>query len=422
MGERAGTPATRPGPARRRAVTRIVLAWGVLTGLLAAWYLLLVREDAVGIDAEVYYYAARAALDGGAIYAATPPDWPAYTYMYPPGTLLAFLPLALADTWWPTYWALLAANLAAATATGLLLARYAERGGASLSGLDRALLVGVLACSATAVPSLVYGQVNHLVLLGLAVGVLAPAWGRERASGAGLGAAASVKAFPAVLGLWLLGRRAWRAVAAAVAVGLGVLAVGVAAFGVDAHADYLATATTRADGGTFAGGLDPGSPYVTLQRPLSQVLPGSPELLFPLAALLLAPPVAYLYTDLTSALDRDLAATGTVAAVVLVQPSLLLYPLFAFVPLLALLYRYDGPGRGLLTAGAALLPVAISLPGIESVATALPAWAADAVLWTARHLFLVGLPPLFGLLLVLAGCLRAKRASEDRRTRAPGES
>ena len=84
------------GDRSTRRSARAVLAAGVLAGLGYAVVTPLLRPAQVGIASDVYYHAARAVLDGGAVYDVTPPDHPGYRYLYPPVVVVAFLPHALA--------------------------------------------------------------------------------------------------------------------------------------------------------------------------------------------------------------------------------------------------------------------------------------------------------------------------------------
>ena len=132
----------------------------------------------------------------------------------------------------------------------------------------------------------------------------------RRATGSGLaseisfGLAALLKVFPALLGVWLLRKRAFRAVGAAVATGGGCLLLGVALFGVGSHQTwFFDTVLLRLNREVFAGGLSPTHPFFTVRRPLSVLFPSLDPTLFTLGAFcLLAPIVAYCYTDLETPL------------------------------------------------------------------------------------------------------------------------
>jgi len=361
----------------------------------------------------VYRAAARAALDGGGIYAAAPAAFPGYGFLYPPVVALTFLPL-LAVPPGAGYGPFVAASVAAGGAAGLLAARHLRAIGVPVGGTDAGLLAAYGGLSTHAVPSLYFGNVNLFLAAGVAAGLYALEHRRPAAAGVALGLVALVKAFPALLGLWLARAREPRAVAAWVAVGGGGLLAGLAAFGPGETAAYARAALDRVGGDAFVGGLDPAGPfYVTVQRPLSHLLyavaPGAdPAWLTPLAVALLAPVVAACYRDLSTPTDRLIAAYATAAAAVLVVPSARLYLALLVFPLGALVYALSGPGRRALLAGGALISVTVRpgdlLTGLAAAAgpTALP----DPL---AAALAAVSLPTV-GLALTLAGCLRAKRS------------
>lgn len=397
----------------RRRGPRAVLALGVLVGVATAGFYLLDRPWTVGINFRAYRTAAVSVLDGGPIYGVAPPDLPDMTYKYPPGTVLAFLPTALLP-WKVGYAVHTLTGVAAALGVAAVGVRLAEEMGATLARTDRALVAGYALLSGHVSPSLIYGNVNpHLALaVGLsAVALVVRDPPREGLAGVALAVPAVVKAFPAALGAWLLDRRAWRAVAASVAVGAATLAVGLLAFGVDAHLTYVHEVLFgRLRREQFAGGLDPTMVYVTVRRPLS--VAGVPVDLLPVAALaVLAPPVALLYRWAETAMDALLALHGTVLAVVVAIPAFPLYLVLAYPTLVPALYAMRGPGRRLVLVGAGLFSVVASYGTLLEVLRVLGAEGA-VVADVARPVLSLSTPMLAGSLLMLLGCLRAVRASE----------
>lgn len=408
----------RPGTtADHRTGARLVLATGVLLGVAYLVHLATARPHMLGVNFRVYHVAAQTALAGESLYAVTPPGLPAYRYLYPPVTVLAFVPYA--PLGWRVGFAVhTLVTVGVAVATGLLLVRVVESRGVRLARLDRALVVGWVVVGIHAVASLFFGQVNHHLLALLAVGFVAVEHGElpgggwphgETISGVAFALAALVKLFPALAGVWLLRRRAWRAVAAATATGLAGLLVGVLAFGVDAHRAYVREALVpRQEHATFAGGLDPGATYVTLRRPISVLLPNvDPALYGPLAVAVLAPVVGYLYLDVDDPVDRLVAFFATVAAMVLVVPSLLLYVLFLSAALVPLLYLLEGRrARRLFVAGALVACIPFAGPRVVApLAVVLP----EAATGVLADLLALGTPPLWGIGLMLAGCVAYRR-------------
>ena len=399
-----------PDARGRRRSARLVLAVGVLLGVQSVLYLSILEPGRLGMDFKVYHVAAEHALRGESFYGVAPADHGDLFYVYPPITILAFLPFAALDGWLPGLLALTALKVALGLGTALLLIRYTERKGVPLGRLDRALIGGYVLASFHAVPSMFYGEVNLALGFLLTAGFVLLDDGRETPAGVAFGLVAFVKVFPALLGVWLLRVRATRAVAAAVATGGGLFALGVPLFGVDTTRAYVREAILpRLSAERFAGGLDPNAYVVTVRRPLSVLFPDLDPALLTLGALLvLGPPVAYLYLDVDGEVDRLSAICGTVVATLLFFPSLFIYLLFLAFPLVPLLYLVeDGPGRTVFVAGAMLSNFAYTLGSVERflAAVPLPAAARDAVLAVAAPVLTFGTPLLYGTLLLLAGCV-----------------
>lgn len=412
----------------RRVGPRFVLASGLVLGVAMLAYKSVVQSWKFGMDFQVYYYAARASLAGQGMYAVSPPAHPAYGYVYPPVTILPFYPFALVGDWLVSFALFTVLELAAGVALALLVVRSVERRGYPLAPVDVALVAGYVLLSVHTVPSLFYGETNLPLALALALGFVALERGDEETSGVAFGLAALVKVFPAGVGLWLLRRRAWRAVAAAVGTGGGLLLVGVPLFGLDAHRTWLHDAVLpRLHREAFAGGLAPAAPYFTLRRPLSVLLPGLDPTLFPvLAAALLAPVVAYCYRDLDTATDRLVGVHVTLVAVLLFFPTYFVYFPLLYFPLVPLLYLLDGRAGRLFVAGALVASLPATLRSVRRVLDALspPPGVRSAVLAVAEPLFTLGTPLLYGCLLTLAACVchARRRASSGRSATVSGRS
>jgi len=385
-----------------------VLVTGVLLGIRTAALMRLGRADMFALNFKVYYYAAETAIAGGDFYAATPPDWPAYRYLYPPLSVVAFYPAAVPGGWLPGFVVHTAGAVAVGAAGGVLLGRYVERAGRSLSRLDYGLIAAFLVASIHSVPSLFYGNVNVQLAALTVVGFVALDRGREELSGVAFALVAFIKVFPALFGVWFLRRRAWRAVGAAVGTGVGLLALGVPVFGVGTTRTYFREALfprNRAE--MFQGGLDPNSAYITLRRPLSVAFPGmDPTLLVVLPLLLLAPVVLYLCTDLDDRLDRLVAIHGTVTATLLALPSYFIYYVYLVFPLVALLYLMDDrPARTAFVAGAFVANISYTLNNAENVVRLLPEAVQPALFAVVRPVFTFMSPIEYGMVLMLAACV-----------------
>jgi hypothetical protein len=342
--------------------------------------------------------------------------------------LPAFFPFALLDSWQEAFAAFTALNLAAAIGVAVLLVRWIERYRGPLPRTDRWLVGGFVLLSLHSVPTLLYGETNFVLLLALVAGFW---WldgdsktgdgeetddeSDETKAGVAFAIPAVVKLFPAAVGVWLLHRRAWRAILAATATGVGLFALGVASFGMDAHRTFVRVAVVpRLSSGRFAGGLAPDATLVTLRRPLSVLLPGLDSALYgPLAFLLLAPVVAYCYHRASDPVERLVAVFATMAAIVVGFPSLLLYVVYLLFPLVPLLYLLErGPGRQLFVAGAFVANFAVTLGNVEALLVGTPA---AELLAGLEPVLTLATPPLYGTALMLAGCVAFLRRTAPTR-------
>jgi len=370
------------------------------------------------MDFQVYYFAAEALLSGGEVYAASPPAHPTYGYVYPPVTLPVFVPFALLGGWKAGFAAFTVFNAAAALGVATLLVRWVEAyRPRPLPWLDRGLVGGFTLLSLHSASTLLYGETNFVLLLALVAGFrwLDGEAGEanrkdgdarlESAAGVAFALPAVVKLFPAAVGVWLLHRRAWRAIAAATATGVGLFALGVSAFGVESHLTYLQVAVVpRLSSTEFAGGLAPGATLLTLRRPLSVLLPALDASLYgPLAFLLLAPVVRYCYRRASGPVSRLVAIFATMAAIVVGFPSLLLYVVYLLFPLVALLYLLErGPARKLFVAGAFVANFAVTLGNVRATLAGTPG---AALLPALEPVLTLATPPLYGTAMMLGACV-----------------
>jgi hypothetical protein len=393
-------------PPRRRDV-RLVLGSALLLGVALGAHYALVRPERIGLNYRVYDAAARTVLAGGDFYAATPDS--GLRYLYPPVTVLAFVPLAALGPWPVGYAIVTLASVAVSAVTAVLLVRYVESLGYTVPLSERLLMGAYVLASVHAVPSLAYGQVNHLLVAAFVTGLVWLVRDREWRAGAVLAVPAFVKVFPAAVGLWLLRRRAWRAIGAAVGTAVALTVAGLAAFGPSTSRRYvLDVLLPRRDSAAFAGGLDPTVSYVTLRRPLSVLFPAADPTWFAVgAAALLAPVLAALYWQPTGVTDRLVALYGTLTAMLLFFPSLLLYYVYLTFPLVPLLYHLPrGWGRRLFVGGTLIATFSLSFRSVRPLlGLFLDAARADAVAASIRPIFTFGTPVLYGCLLPLVGCL-----------------
>lgn len=407
--EVGGARDDEPGVGGPPWAARLVLAVGILAGFVYLGHKLRTQGWMVGLDFRVYRAAADAALSSGTIYGSSPIDIPGMTYRYPPVVLLAFLPSLLV----PVQTGYVVHTLLEAVASlglALLIVQYVTRRGVELTWIDRVLVAGFVFTSVHAMPSVVFGQVNHFVALGLAAGFVALDREAEAGAGGAFALAAVPKVFPAAVGLWLVRRRAYRAVATALATGGGLLALGLVAFGPRVTWRWFTEELlARMRPGLFEGGLPPGSHLVTLRRPLSVLFPTVDPALYGLgAALVLAPVLAYLLRDVDGRLARPIAVFATLAAILAYFPSSYLYVVYLYFPFVPLLYLFDGPGRWLFLAGGMLLNFPVQRNDLALALSKTPTGPAvdDVVLEVFGSALTVATPALVGIGLALAGCVR----------------
>ncbi|QKY20768.1 DUF2029 domain-containing protein [Halolamina sp. CBA1230] len=406
---------------------RIALAVSIVAGLLLPVYFLGVAESSyLARDFHAYHAAAEAAL-AGRPFVGVDSGYPGAEYVYPPVAVLLFLPQAAAGGWLTAFALQTAINVAAATGVAALTVRTIERHGGRLPTLDRLLVAGFVLGAAPSVAVLGLGQVDMLVALALAGSFLALERGQEWIAGVAVAAAALVKLFPVVLGLWLLWRRSWRGLAGAVATGVAGIGLGALLFGVDAYRRYRQVLSQRSRLAEFAGTVSPDFFAMSLHRPLSQLLPGADPLLYvPLSALLLAPPLAVVLRRRRRFVDRLATFLVAVVATLLLSPaSNSVYVVYVYVPVLCLLYLTpDDRSRLPLAAGTVAIGVPLQPAQIGAVLAVLgaPEPVHAAVLGASRSVLTVVSTPLLGLLVVLAWCtFHATRYGDERAERArPG--
>ncbi|MFC3478391.1 glycosyltransferase family 87 protein [Halobacterium litoreum] len=385
---------------------RAVLAVAALAGVPSTVLFALRNPGQVGFATDVYYAAARAALAGRDFYAVNPVG--DATFQYPPAVVAAFYPHALLGDPALALALQTLVNLAALVGLAALVVRTAERGTGSLARVDRALLVAFVFLAGPVGVNLVMGQVNPVLALGLAGGAVALERGRDRASGAALGATAAVKLFPALVGVWLCRRRAWRAIAAATATGVGAILAGVLLFGPGATETYVAeTLSGELSVASFPDGPDPTAPFVTVRRQLTYLAPSlSGTALLAAGLAVVAPVYAGVNRVVADPESRLVALQGTLTATLLVFPLEPFYVVLAVFPLAPLLYRLDpGTPRTLLLAGTLLVSVPVLYESVVTLTAPLPGGISSAIRGVSRDAFAFVLPPTIGAWLVLAGCL-----------------
>lgn len=396
-----------------RTPARVVLAVGLLFGLAYLARTALFQQGAVALNFQVYHGAAEAFLAGEPLYGRSPVgvDW--LVYLYPPLSVLVFVPFALLPLG-VAYAVFTAISLAGGLALARLVVGVVERHGIALERVDHVLVAGFVTLGIHTAPTLVFGQVNLLLALAVAGAFVALAAGDEMRSGAALGLAAFVKVFPAGFGLWYLRRRSWRGLGAAIATGGGLLAAGLA-LGPELTFAYLTEALLpRTSRTAFEGGLGPNAAYLTVRRPLSLLFPESSLARSFGAVAVMAPVVAVGIRRVDTPRRRLVGLFVLLAGVLLALPTYPIYYIVLAGPLVPLLYLFDGPGRWLFLAGAGLGLFTVHLGDVQRAVAALGLPAVEGgVLAVLEPVLTVGSPALYALGLCLAGCLRYQVAGRE---------
>lgn len=378
-----------------------MLAAAVVAGVPTVAVFPTANPGQVALASDAYYAAGRAVLAGQPLYEVG--------FLYPPPVALAFLPNALLGDAALAYGYQLLVGALALAAVATLGLRLAERTGAGLDRADRWLVGAAVLASPPSVVNLVNGQVNPALAAAVGAGALALEADRQRASGVLLAAAALVKVFPALVGAWLLRQRAWRAVATATAVGVGILLAGLPVFGVGTYETFVTTVLTgETNVATFPDGPDPAAPYATLRRQFAAVAPGlSGSQLLAASVAVLAPVVAAANRVTATVTDRLVGLHALLTAVLVAFPLEPFYAVLAYPTLVALLYALDGTPQRLFLAGSLLTVVPLSVADVALVAgpPVVPAAVGDALLAAAETAFTYVRTATVGAALTLAACV-----------------
>lgn len=397
----------------RHPLQRAIFIFGIILGSITllrfAW-----RFPEVGeLDFHAYYFAGEAVAAGEPFvgWAITEEAFIAdKAYVYLPITAPLFFVFTLFPSWESAYLLNTTVIIASLLLLGVLTVRFIESYDVELDPIDRWLIVGFITLSFPASMRITQGNVDPIILLVLSVGLLAIESGREYLGGALWAGITAFKLFPALLGIWLLYRRAYRAIAAAVAVGVGLLVASVALYGVDTNRSFFEfILTERSRQGAFLGGLDPTHYWVTLRRPLSHLVYLDGHGLTILAVWLVIPFLALLYLAADSELDRIVVYFATVIALlVTVIPSTVGYVIYLLFPLVALLYVVEQRvARWSFAAGLLLVNVPVFPHDLEAALLALPLPEAitTPVIEAAYAVLTYGSVALWGMVLVFLGCL-----------------
>lgn len=387
-----------------RTVVRLALGAGIWAGLLTAVFFAFLRPDP-NVSFDIYYHTARTALEGDIAF-----DTPSGSFVYPPVVAVWFFPFVLVGDL-PLAFALYRAlNLVLSLGIGLASADFIDEHAGGLNPIDRGLVVVFFVATVYPITILIMGQVEIVLATGLVLGFIALESDREPLAGVAFAVPAVIKVFPSLWGLWFVRERAWRAVAAATATGLGSIALGVAVFGVETHLRYLRfVRETRIRIDDFATTVSPEREFLSLMRPLSAILSDVDPHYYPFVALLLvAPPVLLLYRRVDTIEGRTIAFLATVVGIILVLPtSQDLNAYQVYFPAIASMYLVDDDRvRTLLAAGLVVTSFNFDPAEVDAVLTVLaPATVHEMVLSLVTPVLTFASMPLYGLVLLFSGCV-----------------
>ncbi|MFD1588600.1 glycosyltransferase family 87 protein [Halorientalis brevis] len=379
-------------------------------GLIPTYFALWAPEIPLAWDFRAYLNAADLFLSGDPFVGVSPPVGNG-EFVYPPIVIGMFLPFAAFPDVMSAFLVQLVIQGAFCLGTGWVIISVIERHRGPLDRLDKLLIC--LFCVASTYPVIVLGQgqVDPVLLFALSLAFLFEERGQEIVSGVLFAIPAIVKLFPALFGVWLVRKRSWRAIKAAVATGLSAIAVSVLAFGIDRNLNYAwFILTERSRIRDLGNTLSPNFSALTLSRPLSVFLPNVEPHLYPLLALaVLAPILVVLSYRIETIEARLLAYLGTVAGMLLLSPaSNIHHVLFLYFPLVPLMYLLDHePTRTLLHVGTVVMLFPVQPLQVETVLSMapLPLLVEAVIVDAVRDILTTGTMTLWGLLLVLCGCL-----------------
>ncbi len=235
----------------------------VALGLLIAIQINYFDRGFIPGDAFTYLAAGERLNDGHALYALSPGDRPVglkppfwtVPLLSPPPIAVLFRPLALLpDDLGPYVW--WAVCIVAIVGTMVVMLRR------------RPILVGaaIVILSIPIVYEIGVGNLNGLLVAGIAGAWLLLVRGRDLAAGAVIAGMTALKLTPVVLAWWLITQRRWHALKAFAVAGLVIAGISIVGAGLAPHLEYLGivrqTSTTGTSELSLAGlgrvlGLDP---------------------------------------------------------------------------------------------------------------------------------------------------------------------
>lgn len=386
---------------RLRTPARIYLGLIIVTGVFSALFFVLLSTHILG-DFWTYYHAGERAL-AGTRFVGENTGMPTGPYVYLPITVLFYLPLALLPA--PiAYAVLLGVNLIGAMIVAVEVLRLCNHLEVELGRVDKGLIVGAIVLAPPLVGNLFNSQPNFWLLAALLIGYRLLEADNELVAGILIALPAIVKLWPALLGVWLLYRNAWKAVLSATATGVCAVVMSVLLFGAEQNRiyfEYILSERSRTE--IFAGGVAPTSGVVTIRRPISVLFPSlDPDFMVVIGVVLLAPILGlYYYRASDSARQRLAAFEATIIVVLLILPSIPPYYIFVLAFGIPLLYSESLPHRHVVGLGLFLSVFVANASNIVTVLDFVPVVGSTAAAWTTTVLRYTSVS-LVGCLLLLA--------------------
>ena len=372
---------------------------------------------------DVYRTATLTFFEGGSLYETHPPERPGYYYLYPPVTVLVFVPHVAVGSTFAAFILQTTFNIAAALGTTFFIYRGFDRRNLSFTAADFTLIFLFLVVSTYGAIQFINGQINLWLALVLAIGFDLVDRDRARMAGVAFAIAALFKVFPAIIGIWLLRLQAWRAVTGALATGIGGIVLGGVLFGPELTITYLSDVLLgRFEGSTYQEPPAAGDSVDGIHRQLAALWPATIAYHSGIGLLVVGGLLAAAMWRVDTRIERDAAALATIVAILLYLPLQPLYfPLLSF-PLLMLLYRElpDLP-RQLLILGTLLTLIHIEQDAVEIALNifSIPDSFAIPISDMTSSIFAIILPPTLGLWILLLACIAIQFDSPDPPSRQP---
>lgn len=219
----------------RAALTARRTLWATVPLLAVSLFWSGFRLHGYALDLDIYRIGVQVWLAGGDMYGALPApmNGPLLPFIYPPFAALAMVPLSVVP-YAVAFWVQFAVSVLSLAACIAIAVRVAwPAGGWSGAGIATVPALAATLLIEPVAQTMAFGQINLVLMLLALADCLLPRtrWPR----GLLLGLAAAIKLTPGGFVLFLLVRRAWRAVGVAVAT--GVVATGIG-FLVDPASSY----------------------------------------------------------------------------------------------------------------------------------------------------------------------------------------